>query len=524
MQEFVALLLGYLRGIWRHRWYILVAAWIVSLVGWVWVARMPDQFEASARVFVNTNTVLKPLLRGLTAQTNDQRRVYLMEKTLLSRPNIEKVIRMVDLDLRAEDQSMMDELVENVREKIKLRGTHKVNLYTISYTDPAPALAKNVVQSLLTIFVEGSLGDRRKETDSAERFLETEAKNYEKRLREAEDKLKQFKKANLGMMPGQGGDYYQRVEAAQSALERAKLQLNVAVNRRDELRRQLDSVDEEYEESMDLFGGGLDGPMTELDMRIQNLNESLDELLLRYTERHPDVIEIKRTIERLEERKAEEEAALVEDGGVSPEIVANPVRQQLKMMLGEAEAEVAARRAVVANARVTIEKMKEFVDHRLAVETQLKSLNRDYALIKSNYEQMLAKLESVRLSEKVDTRSDSVSFRVIDPPRVPALPAGPNRVLFSSLVLGAGLMIGIALAFLLSQIRPTFDDRRMLSELTGITVLGSINMIWTPEQRRKRALRHLTFSLSFFGLLLCYAAIVGAFLMDIDFASVIEKI
>ena len=179
---------------------------------------------------------------------------------------------------------------------------------------------------------------------------------------------------------------------------------------------------------------------------------------------------------------------------------------------------------MVANARVTIEKMKEFVDHRLAVETQLKSLNRDYALIKSNYEQMLAKLESVRLSEKVDTRSDSVSFRVIDPPRVPALPAGPNRVLFSSLVLGAGLVVGIALAFLLSQIRPTFDDRRMLSELTGITVLGSVNMIWTPEQKRKRALKHLTFSLGFFGLLLCYAAIAGAFMMDIDFASVIEKI
>ena len=114
MQEFIALLFGYLRGIWRYRWYIVVAAWIISLVGWVWVARMPDQFEASARVFVNTDSVLKPLLRGLTAQTNDQRRVYLMEKTLLSRPNIEKVIRMVDLDLRAEDQSMMDELVESV--------------------------------------------------------------------------------------------------------------------------------------------------------------------------------------------------------------------------------------------------------------------------------------------------------------------------------------------------------------------------------------------------------------------------
>jgi len=194
------------------------------------------------------------------------------------------------------------------------------------------------------------------------------------------------------------------------------------------------------------------------------------------------------------------------------------------MVLGEAEAQVAASRAVLENARVNVEKMQEFVDHRLSVETQLKSLNRDYSLIKSNYNQMSAKLESLRLSEKVDTRSDSVSFRVIDPPRVPASPSGPNRILFSSMVLGAGLAIGIALAFLLSQLRPTFDNRRALNELTGITVLGSIDMIWTPEQKRKRTLRHLTFSLSFLGLLVCYAAIVGAFLLEVNFTSFIEKI
>jgi polysaccharide chain length determinant protein (PEP-CTERM system associated) len=431
---------------------------------------------------------------------------------------------MVDLDLRAEDASEMDELVQDVKNNIKLRGTHKVNLYTISYADPEPALAKNIVQSLLTIFVEGSLGDKRKETDSAERFLANEVQNYEQRLREAEDRLKEFKKANLGMMPGQGGDYYQRMEAAQSELQRAELQLNVAVNRRDELKRQLESADEEYEDSMDLLGGAADGPAAELDMRIQNLQEAMDELLLKYTERHPDVIEIKRTIERLEERKAEEEALAVEDDAVSPGLVANPVRQQLKMVIGEAEAQVAANRAVLTSARVNVEKMKEFVDHRLGVETQLKSLDRDYSLIKGNYEKMSAKLESLRLSEKVDTRSDSVAFRVIDPPRVPASPAGPNRILFSSMVLGLGLAIGVALAFLLSQLRPTFDDRRVLNELTGITVLGSVNMVWTPEQKRKRTLRHLTFSLSFLGLLVCYAAIVSAFLLEVNFTSIIEKI
>ena len=89
MHDLIVLLLRYARGAWRYRWWMLGVAWTVSLVGWTIVARLPDQFQASARVYVDTSSVLQPYLRGLAMNTdNTAQKISLMTRTLLSRPNL----------------------------------------------------------------------------------------------------------------------------------------------------------------------------------------------------------------------------------------------------------------------------------------------------------------------------------------------------------------------------------------------------------------------------------------------------
>ncbi|MGB5569760.1 MAG: chain length-determining protein, partial [Sedimenticolaceae bacterium] len=133
MHEVVVLLLRYARGTWRFRWWMLGIAWAVSIVGWSVVAKLPDQFEASARVFVDTSSVLRPLLQGLAINTGDtQQQIFLMTRTLLSRPNLEKVMRMTDLDLQATTDTEKEEIVDGLKKKITLSGTSRENLYTIS--------------------------------------------------------------------------------------------------------------------------------------------------------------------------------------------------------------------------------------------------------------------------------------------------------------------------------------------------------------------------------------------------------
>ena len=96
MQEILRLVSVYLGGIWRHRWYVLAVALIACPIGWFYIATMPDRYVAQARAFVDTDSVLTPLLRGLALDTNDARRVTMMTNALFSRENMEKLERMTD--------------------------------------------------------------------------------------------------------------------------------------------------------------------------------------------------------------------------------------------------------------------------------------------------------------------------------------------------------------------------------------------------------------------------------------------
>src|SRR5215471_11980077 len=210
MNELLRQLLNTLRGMWHRRWIGLAAAWIAAVVGIAVAYRIPERYEASARVFVDTQTLLKPLMAGLSIQPNVDEQVLLISRTLISRPNVDKLVRMADLDLATQSRSSREDLIDNVMKAIQLQGDVKTNLYTISYKDSNPEQARKVVQSLLSIFVESSLGDKRQDTRAAVKFLDDQIKQYEVSLKAAEDRLKEFRLKYLGVAQG-NQDYFGRL-------------------------------------------------------------------------------------------------------------------------------------------------------------------------------------------------------------------------------------------------------------------------------------------------------------------------
>ncbi len=524
MHEIITQILGYLRGIWRYRWWILGAAWLVSIIGWFQIANLPDRYKASARVYVDTQTLLKPMLRGLAVQGNDQRRLTLMTKTLMSRPNMEKVMRMADMDLQAKTEADTERLVNQLKGNFSLGSAGRVNLYTIGYQDEKPELAKLLVKSLLTIFVESNLGDTRKEQDSARQFLEQQIAEYEQRLIEAEERKTRFKQKNLTFLPGKGGDYYSRLQEAQQQLVQAELELKIQQDRLAVLQQQVE--DEEDSESLFDYGGEdelLDQQFditSELDPRIANLESKLDDMLLRFTEKHPDVVATRLSLSRLREKRkleiAEKKQMTVDSAPDSSGIDSNPVYQQMRIVMSEVEADIAAKKAVVDEYKKRIEGLKAAVDKVLQVETEEAQLNRDYGILKSQHQGLLKRLESARLGHDIDTRSGAIRFRIVDPPTVPTKPSGPPRALWSSIVVLGGLGIGVALAFLMSQVRPTYDNREALNTFTGYPVLGSVSMVWTKAQIKIRQRRHLGFLLGLLALVSAYGLVMFLYITDVD--------
>jgi len=488
MQEIIQQILNYLRGIWRFRWYAMLLAWVIPIIGWVVIAKIPDQYQANARVLVDTDSILRPLLRGLTVETNVQLRLGLMTRTLLSRPNLEKVVRMTDLDLHAKTPDEMEALLDNLAKKIRINSARGASLYTISYTHSDPKMAKEVVRSLLTIFVENTLGDTRQDSDAAQKFLGQQIMEYEKRLVEAEDRIKEFKRKNVALMPRAGQDYFGVLQESRARLEQAKLELQEVTNRRDELRRQL--VGEEP-----VFGfGNTSNASHQLDGRISKLQDRLDDLLLQFTEEHPDVIAVRMVLENMEnQREQDQKNPALNFQSNDQSMEQNPVYQQTKISLGQAEASTVSLQARVKEYTQRIDELASKVDTIPEIEAQLKSLNRDYSLNKSNYDILVGRLESAKLSEKAERTGDDVKFKIVDPPRVPLLPSGPNRLALDSLALLAGIAGGIGLAFLLSQIRPAFYDHRTLQEFARVPVFGVVSRLWTPELLRRKRLEFIVF-------------------------------
>ena len=505
MQEILDLALGYLRGIWRYRWVALVVAWVVCIIGWPIVFQMPDQYRASARVYVDTSSMLRPLLGGMTIKSDVNRQIGLMVSTLLSRPNLEKIVRMTDLDLNAQTPEDLEDIVADVKRRVRFKR-RGLNFYDISYNSDDPQLAKRIVQSMLTLFVESTLGASRLDTEAAQRFIDEQIKEYAARLDAADRRLRDFKRKNLGKMPGGEGGIFARMQGTIASIKQVQGEIAELTNKREELALALEN-EEPFVDRADSMG--LEGPPTPFDARIRELQIELDGLSMRFTNRHPDVIWTKRTLSSLFKRRKE---LLLEQSG--DEASNNPVYQQLKLSLSEVEGQIASLNAREENLRTNVSMSDRKIDEILQVELDQKKLNADYSINKRRYTSLLNKRDLARMSQDVDERADDVKFKVIEPPSVPTRPSGPNRPNALTAVMVAGIAVGLGLAFAISFLRAVFDSQRSLTSATGLPVLGSVSMVWTSAQIFKRRLEQVAFFLVLIALTGAYGVVMAVHIFN----------
>ena len=508
MQDLLVQVVTTLRAMWRHRYLGTAVSWATALVAAAAVFVMPDKYEASARIYVDTQSILQPLMSGLTVQPNIEQQVMMLSRTLLSRPNVEKLVRMADLDLGSKSKADQDALVDGLIKTLAIQSAGRDNLYTLAYRDSNPDKAKRVVQSLTSIFVESSLGDKRKDTDTAKKFIEDQIRSYEKKLEDAEVRLKDFKLRNIESQAADGKSGIDRISEISAQLNQARLELREAENSRDALKRQLAGEDPVL--LPDTTGPAADSAiaMPELDGRIDGLKRNLDALLQRFTDQHPDVVGTRRVIKELEEQRRQEIAARkkVAPGKASPmaSINNNPVFQQLRVSLNEAEGSIASLKVRVSEYESRYNRTKESMKNMPQIEAELSQLNRDYEIHKTNYASLVSRRESAAMTGELGSASGVADFRLIDPPRVSPKPVAPNRILLLLGALGASLAAGLFSSFAATQVRPVFHDSRTLREFTGLPLLGEVSLNRTDAQIRQQR-RSL---IRFFAAI---AVLVGAF-------------
>jgi len=484
MDELIGQMRSLSRGIWANRWVGIFVAWIVATVAALVVLSVPDRYEASARIYVDTQSILKPLMSGLAVQPNVEQQVVMLSRTLISRPNVEKLVRMADLDLKSQSKPAQDALIDGLMKTLEIKNVGRDNLYVLSYVDKSPEQAKRVVQSLVSIFVESSLGDSRKDSDTAKKFIDEQIKTYETRLEEAEARLKEFKIRNIEMQTADGRDMAGQLGALSSQLGQARLELREAENARDEARRQLDT---ERTQSANITSRSLlqESAMSvstpEIDGRIDAQKRNLDSLLQRFTDQHPDVVGARRLIKELEEvkRKEVQELRKVAMATQSPSVVSTNslAYQELNRLVATSEVQVAGLRARVGEYEARVNRARQLMKTAPQIEAEFAQLNRDYDNNKKNYNDLVARRESAAMSGELESAAGVADFRVIDPPRASQRPVAPNRMLLLPLALLAGIGAGLVTSFIASQLRTVFYDARSLSETVGLPLLGVVTLV-----------------------------------------------
>ncbi len=507
MNELVAQIIAHLRGMWRFRWWALLGSWVLCLAGFAWVYSLPNMYESSTRVYVDTQTALKDAIAGLGNSSDVKEEVQKKLSEMISIPNLKKVARDTDMDLRATTPLAMEKLVERLRNTIEVRSLQNGSLYSIKYHDTDPEMAQRVVQTMLSDFVGGSLRENNKDTTDAMLFLEEQIGIYEKRLLDSEQALADFKKENVGLMPGAQGDYYQRLEAANGRLSQLRAAYRVKQNTRDELLLQLEGEEPTF--GLDPLSSAAPSSMgaSSYDEQIDSLKLRLAQQQLQLTDRHPDVIATIETIAALEAQRDQELAELtsaVPDRPTFNPLDQNPVYQDMKIQLSRVQIELVELRTSLSEAQSAVQNLKRLVDTIPEVEAQLSRLNRDYEVTRTYHGDLLQRLEAARLGEDANAQSDDIKFQVIDPPVLPLDPTGPNRPLFLTAILLASLIFGFALSFLLDQLKPVFSTRNELRSKTGLPVLGTIGVVLMPHQKLSTRLQTIAFAIGLIALLGAY--------------------
>lgn len=465
---------------WRHRWLSIGAAWLVCLLGWVAVATIPTKYESKARVYVNADGLLTPLLRGLAVNDDPSRHLAYLRRTLLSRPNLKQVVRLAGLDLGTESSVDQDARLSTLADEIRLRPESR-NLLWISYRNRNPAVAKNVVQSLLTIFAENTTGSNRAEMENATRFLDEQIARYEKKLAAAELRRAEFRQKYLDFLPGLNGAV-SKLDATRANLQNLRLRLADAESKRDSIKKELAKVPQFLSvDSMPqvVVGGRSLSPRAQLEQARAKLTD----LLERDTEQHPDVIAERRKIAFLEAEMRHDKGGDQGDPEKKSQIT-NNVYQQLKIRLSQADANVAAAKRALAMREADAQALEKKARTIPDVEAKAEGLDRNYSMLKRTYETLLQRRESARMSRAADIKANKIQFRIVDAPQIPITPISPNRPLLDSGVLVVGLFTGLAVPILLWQLDQSFSSVGNLRRL-GLPVLGSISRMTIPGARRR---------------------------------------
>ena len=457
-------------GAWQRRWMALGVAWGVAMLGCLAVAMFPNSYESKARIFVQLDDVLA---EQIGIGPNDARRdLQRVRQTLTSAVNLEKVVRATRIGERVTDRRQMEAAVALLGKDVKVVSDQD-NLFQITALSgdsdlsdlQNSRLAQDIVQKMIDIFREENLSGGRGEMKDTLTFMDQQLESRKRDLESAEQKRMTFEAQNAESIPGSGA-LAQRQEAARSEMRGIDADIAAGQSALAAIEGQLSGTPATIAVA---GGGGVRDALGQAQAQLAGLRSR------GLTDSHPDVIAAKSQIVLLARQAAGDRGS----AGGAP----NPAYSSLFSIKAERQANLQALLSRRASLQGEIGLLSGRAAGGPAVAAESARINRDYDVLKTQYDKLLQDREELRLRGQVESETNAVKFQVIDPPTTPRKPVAPNRplLLFAVLIIAIGAGTGSAVAA--NQIRSSFATAAKLEAATGLQVLGSISQTITQTAR-----------------------------------------
>ena len=371
-----------LNGLWRRRWLVVAVVWTAALIGWFALWLIPDKYESRAQVFVQTETILEPVLNGFTARPDYSRRVEVMRLQLLTRPNVEEIILRSGLDKTIDAQSplerraKMQSMVDWVAGQIKIESPREM-YFIISYKNSDPKISRAVVDAVLNMLIEQDLGASLSESEAAHRRLDLQIEEYEEKLTANERAVVAFRAEHAGELTTSQGSTRQR-ELKENELIRVTDELERTKGRILTLQNLLSATPRHA-------SGG----------ELERLKVELAALRSQYEENHPDIRGVLARIEALEKDNAA--------------LSSNPEYVRLQSELRVAQASITALEGREIRLKDELSALDFAVGQAPAVEAELRQIVREYEQTQKTYEELLSRRDRLDLTRNLGAALRSTS-------------------------------------------------------------------------------------------------------------------
>lgn len=493
---------GVLQILIRRRWYFLGPFFTIGLLAYAIAHIIPLQYRSTAFIMVEQQKVPEQYVASNVFR-NWQKRLDSMTQQILSRTRLQRFIDDFGLYASERKRMPMDEVIDIMRKRASVelvqtkdrQGYLDLSGLRIYFSDPNPHVAQRVTNELTSLFIDLDLRERTAQSQQTAAFLENQLEEAGERLAAYEQQLRQYKISHLGELPDQlTGNLSMlasldaQLRANRSARDRADQQRIYleAMRARHESLRRFPSSSPEPAASASAFNSAMSerrthgepvaDPSLELaQITLAGLWKQLAVLTAKFTDRHPEVIRLKREIadwESTVDRLGSERAAQAE------------LESRLTAVLAEIESE--GTEAIELRRR--IREVQDQISQIPVREQELAELNRLVENEKTYVESLLQKKQGSELTNNLEQRQGGEQFRLLDAATLPRKPEGRSKIIVIGWILAAEA--GAGLTFLREMLDQSVHKTRDLKLYPLVPILARIPTVRSAGEEHRRRLRH----------------------------------